>query len=74
MIALLPGFITADRDLAPQLVVLLSVVVVSEFLSMSLYASGGRWLRRLLKDDDNLVRLNRVAAIMMLLVAGWVLL
>jgi homoserine/homoserine lactone efflux protein len=74
MIALLPGFISAERDLAPQLVVLLSVVVVSEFLSMSLYASGGRWLGRLLKDDHNLVIVNRLAAIMMLLVAGWVLL
>ena len=74
MIALLPGFISAERDLAPQLVVLLSVVVVSEFLSMSLYASGSRWLGRLLKDDHNLVIVNRLAAIMMLLVAGWVLL
>ena len=73
MIALLPGFIVATKPIAPQLTVLLAVMMITEFLSMSLYAGGGRWLRGLLKHDHNLLLLNRIAAVMMLCVTGLVL-
>ena len=45
----------------------------SEFLFMSLYASGGSGLRRLLSSDQQLARLNKVSATFMVLVAVLVL-
>lgn len=74
MLALLPGFIALDRPVAPQLAVFLAVMLTTEFLSMSLYAGGGRWLGRLLKREENLRVLNRVAAVLMLAVSLFVML
>lgn len=69
MIALLPGFIDPQASVAPQLAVLLSVMLCTEFLSLSLYAGGGKWLGGLLKNEANLKLLNRFAALLMLAVA-----
>ena len=74
MIALLPGFIDDQRPMATQLATMLSVMLVSEFLSMSLYASGGSWLAKTLGDDQNLAILNKVAALLMVAVAALVFL
>jgi len=70
MIALLPGFMSSDRAITYQLVTFLAVILPSEFLSMSLYASGGSGLRRFLSSPEQLSRLNRIAAILMVLVAA----
>jgi len=56
-----------------QLMVFLGVILPSEFLSMSLYASGGSGLRRLLSSEKHLAALNKVAAGLMVLVAILVL-
>ena len=72
MIALLPGFMDAEASKGQQLVTFLAVMLTTEFLSMSLYAGGGKWLGRVLKNDANLVLLNRVAAVLMVAVAGLV--
>ncbi len=72
MIALLPGFMDAEASKGRQLAAFLAVMLTTEFLSMSLYAGGGKWLGRLLKNDANLVLLNRVAAVLMVVVAGLV--
>lgn len=69
MIALLPGFMDSSVSTISQLATFLSVMLVTEFLSMSLYAGGGRWLGRWLGDDRNLAVLNKVAAILMVGVA-----
>lgn len=66
MIALLPGFMNPETPLGVQLGTFLGVMLITEFLSMSLYAGGGRWLRRLLREDRNLAVLNKVAAVLML--------
>jgi len=65
MIALLPGFMNADRALLPQLLLFLSVMLTTEFLSLSLYAGGGRWLRRALGEGAPMVALNKIAAVLM---------
>jgi len=70
MIALLPGFMSSDRAITYQLMTFLAVILPSEFLSMSLYASGGSGLRRFLSSPEQLSRLNRIAAILMVLVAA----
>lgn len=69
MLALLPNFIDPQSAIAPQLAVLLAVMLCTEFLSLSLYAGGGKWVGGLLKNDANLQLLNRFAALLMLLVA-----
>lgn len=74
MFALLPGFIDPDRSRGTQLGVLLGVVLTTEFLSMSLYATGGHWLAEKLGDDHNLAILNKVAAALMVGVAVLVML
>ena len=69
MIALLPGFISPAYSTTEQLTAFLSVLLPSEFLFMSLYASGGSGLRRLLSSDQQLARLNKLSAALMVLVA-----
>ena len=65
MIALLPGFMDAERALLPQLFLFLSVMLTTEFLSLSLYAGGGRWLRRALGEGAPMGALNKIAAVLM---------
>ena len=74
MLALLPGFTDSTRPLLPQLGIFLAVMLTTEFLSMTLYALGGRQLRHLLGQDRNLSVLNRVAAVLMVAVSAFVLL
>ena len=69
MIALLPGFMSPGDTLPQQLIVFLGVILPSEFLSMSLYASGGSGLRQLLSSENHLATLNKIAASLMVLVA-----
>jgi len=65
MVALLPGFMDAEKALFPQLVLFLSVMLTTEFISLSLYAGGGRWLRQFLGEGARLGVLNKVAASLM---------
>ena len=69
MIALLPGFMSVDYSTPQQLVAFLGVMLPSEFLSMTLYATGESGLRRFLTPDAHLAKLNRLAAGLMVLVA-----
>lgn len=71
MIALLPPFINADLALAPQLIALLVIIVVSEFCCMMIYATGGRTLGKLLSQGNNVKRMNQVSGTLMMLVAVW---
>ena len=45
MISLLPPFINVDQAVAPQLFILLSVIMITECVSMLAYATGGKSLR-----------------------------
>ena len=71
MISLLPPFITVDKPVAPQLFVLLGIIMVTESLSMLAYASGGKSLRLFLSRGDNIRWMNRIAGSLMLLVGIW---
>ncbi|WP_205599064.1 LysE family translocator [Halomonas faecis] len=70
-VALLPPFLEASRPLAPQLAMLVAVILVIEFLALMLYASGGRTLRRLLGESGNVRLLNRLAGSLMVGVGAW---
>ncbi|MEK9934191.1 MAG: LysE family transporter [Luminiphilus sp.] len=73
MIALLPGFMSVEYSTPQQLAAFLSVMLPSEFLSMTLYATGGSGLRRFLTTEQHLANLNKIAAGLMVLVAALML-
>lgn len=74
MISLLPPFINVEREVAPQLLVLLSVIMMTEFTSMMAYATGGKSLRILLSRGDNIKWMNRIAGSLMIGVGIWLIL
>jgi homoserine/homoserine lactone efflux protein len=71
MISLLPPFISVERDVAPQLLILLGVIMVTEFTSMMAYAAGGKGLRLFLSRGDNVKWMNRIAGSLMIAVGIW---
>ncbi|QOR40911.1 LysE family translocator [Billgrantia diversa] len=70
-VALLPPFLDASRPLAGQLSALIAVILTIEFLSLLLYAAGGRGLRRVLGESGNVRLLNRIAGTLMVGVGLW---
>ncbi|HHF2950761.1 TPA: LysE family translocator [Vibrio diabolicus] len=74
MISLLPPFIDQNAALAPQLIVLVSIILLFEFICMSLYATGGKGLKRVLGQSKNVRLMNRIAGTLMVGVGVWLLL
>lgn len=70
-VALLPPFVNMEKALAPQMLVLLLIILSLEFICMCLYSMGGRTLRRFLQKAGNVQILNRIAGTMMIGVAIW---
>ncbi|MFI8751324.1 LysE family translocator [Vreelandella lionensis] len=68
---LLPPFLDGSRPLAPQLSMLIAVILTIEFASMLLYATGGKTLRKLLGKSGNVRLLNRIAGTLMIGVGVW---
>ncbi|ABV37295.1 lysine exporter protein (LysE/YggA) [Shewanella sediminis HAW-EB3] len=71
MISLLPPFINVDKALAPQFITLLSVIMFTEFVSMTAYATGGKSLKVFLTRGDNIKWMNRIAGSLMVGVGFW---
>ena len=71
MISLLPPFISLQHPIAPQLTVLVGIILATELICMTLYATGGRSLRRFLEKSGNVRILNRVAGTLMICVGVW---
>ena len=74
MISLLPPFIDQNVDLAPQLVVLVAIILCFEFICMTLYATGDKGLKRVLGHSQNVRLINRIAGTLMMAVGVWLLL
>lgn len=70
-IALLPPFIDSSLPLAPQLTVLIMMILALEFLCLQIYAHGGKTLRKALRQGGGVRTVNRVAGSLMLLVGAW---
>ena len=73
LMALLPGFVSMDRALIPQFIIMMGIMLTTEFISMTAYATGGQWLANRLGGSRGIVNANRVAASMLTLAALWVL-
>ena len=68
---LLPPFLDGSRPLAPQLSMLIAIILTIEFASMLVYATGGETLRKLLGKSGNVRLLNRIAGTLMIGVGAW---
>lgn len=71
MISLLPPFLTISKPLTTQLFVLVGIIMCSELICMTAYATGGRSLRLLLNRGNNLRWLNRIAGALLVGVGCW---
>nr|WP_246128476.1 LysE family translocator [Pleionea sediminis] len=70
-ISLLPSFINPQLPMAPQLTLLVIIILMSEFLFLMLYASGGNALRKLLEESSKVVLINRLSGTLMIAVGCW---
>jgi threonine/homoserine/homoserine lactone efflux protein len=70
-IALLPPFINADAALAPQLTLLVAIILALELACLLIYAGGGRVVTGFLRNPNNVVWLNRIAGSLMIGVGVW---
>ena len=71
MISLLPPFISPTLPLTPQLSILVTVILISEFICMTIYATGGKTIGKVLTQRNNVQLLNKVSGCLMILVAIW---
>ena len=70
-IALLPPFLDTDLPLAPQLAVLVGMILALELCSLLLYATGGRTASHPIAKSVNVRLLNRIAGTLMVGVGVW---
>ena len=70
-VVFMASFIDADQPLAAQLLVLMAIQLLLEWLALMLYASGGSGLRRWLSKKHSVQRLNRIAGTLMMGVGIW---
>jgi threonine/homoserine/homoserine lactone efflux protein len=70
-VALLPPFVDQSRPLLPQLLALLGIMLVIEFVSLQIYAHGGRALSEQLHRRGKARWLNRIAGTLMVVVGIW---
>lgn len=71
LIAILPGFLNEQQSIASQLAILIPIFLVSEFVAMSLYATGGKTLARWLSSPGQGEVINKVAAAMIIIISLW---
>ena len=71
MVALLPPFVDKTRPLLPQLLAMLALMLVIEFISLQIYAHGGRALSEQLHRRGKARWLNRIAGGLMVAVGAW---
>jgi len=70
-VALLPPFIDGERPLAPQLSIMILIILTLEFCCLQIYAQGGRKLSQALRKGSGVKTANRVAGSLMILVGVW---
>lgn len=70
-IALLPPFIDQTLPFLPQMGVLISMILIIEFICLVLYAMGGQSLAHILRKRSNVQILNRIAGTLMIGVGLW---
>ena len=70
-IAMVPAFINYENDLPPQMAALVVIILIIEFCSLMIYAAGGQLLGQILKKQNNIKLINRIAGVLMIGVGIW---
>lgn len=70
-ISLLPPFINDTQPIMPQVILLIAIILMLEFISLVIYASGGSTLRKFLQVSDNVKIMNKIAGTLMIGVGIW---
>ena len=70
-IAMVPAFINYDLALMPQMSALVGIILIIEFISLMIYATGGQMLGIILKKQKNIQSINRLAGLLMVGVGIW---
>src|SRR5215471_1295471 len=70
-VALLPPFVDRSRPLGPQLLTLLAVMLIIEFVCLQIYAHGGRALSEQLHRRGKARWLNHLSGSLMVAVGVW---
>lgn len=73
MVSLLPPFFDMSDNLGIQLAVFVGIILISELVSMLIYALGGRSLRRILNKNDKAQWVNRVGGSLLISVGIWLM-
>jgi len=68
---MVPSFMNYDKPLVPQMLAMVIIILIIEFVSLMIYASGGKALNEILTKTGNVRFINRVAGILMMLVGIW---
>ncbi|USD62170.1 LysE family translocator [Vibrio sp. SCSIO 43140] len=71
MISLLPPFIDQSKPMTLQVSIMLGIILLSEFICMTIYATGGKGLKRTLGQAQNVKTMNRIAGTLMCGVGIW---
>lgn len=71
MVSLLPPFINPDLPFSSQLILLVLIISLSEFICMMLYATGGKTIGKVLTQQNNVQKLNKISGSLMMAVAFW---
>lgn len=71
MISLLPPFIDQSKPMFSQVSIMLAIILLSEFVCMTIYAAGGKGLKRTLGNANNVRTMNRIAGTLMCGVGVW---
>jgi len=71
MLSILPPFIDVSQPVTYQLLVLVGIIMLSEFICMLIYASGGRSLKTLLNKGNNIRWMNGISGTLLICVGVW---
>ena len=67
-LAMVPSFMNYDKPLIPQMSAMVLIILIIEFISLMIYATGGKALNKLLTKSGNVQLINRVAGTLMMFV------
>ena len=70
-LAMVPSFMNYEKPLIPQMSAMVLIILIIEFISLMIYATGGKALNKLLTKSGNVQLINRVAGTLMMFVGIW---
>lgn len=71
MLSILPPFIETTQPITYQLFALVGIIMLSEFICMFIYASGGKSLKTLLNKGNNIIWINGISGTLLICVGIW---